>query len=114
MLKIHQLFLRTFVLIFVGILLTLTIVTYFWSKNIYLDQIEKNLSQNIDSLAISLTSFSNIDYVIKTFKAKTAMGTFYENTYHFLFIIENGKVKRMKEYMDTFSAKRLLESIPQQ
>ncbi|MGB1219601.1 MAG: nuclear transport factor 2 family protein [Flavobacteriales bacterium] len=49
-----------------------------------------------------------------TFKAKTAMGTFYENTYHFLFIIENGKVKRMKEYMDTFSAKRLLESIPQQ
>ncbi len=49
-----------------------------------------------------------------TFKAKTAMGTFYENTYHFLFIIENGKVKRMKEYMDTYSAKRLLESIPQQ
>ena len=49
-----------------------------------------------------------------TFKAKTAMGTFYENTYHFLFIIEDGKVKRMKEYMDTFSAKRLLESIPQQ
>jgi len=49
-----------------------------------------------------------------TFKAKTAMGTFYENTYHFLFIIENGKVKRMKEYMDTFSAKQLLESIPQQ
>lgn len=49
-----------------------------------------------------------------TFKAKTAMGTFYENTYHFLFVIENGKVKRMKEYMDTFSAKRLLESIPQQ
>lgn len=48
-----------------------------------------------------------------TFKAKTAMGTFYENTYHFLFIIENGKVKRMKEYMDTFSAKRLLESMPQ-
>jgi ketosteroid isomerase-like protein len=49
-----------------------------------------------------------------TFKAKTAMGTFYENTYHFLFIIENGKVKRMKEYMDTYSATRLLESIPQQ
>lgn len=49
-----------------------------------------------------------------TFKAKTAMGTYYENTYHFLFFIEDGKVKRMKEYMDTFSAKRLLDSIPQQ
>ena len=39
------------------------------------------------------------------FKAKTAMGTDYENYYHFLFIIENGKVKRMKEYMDTYHAK---------
>lgn len=39
------------------------------------------------------------------FKAKTAMGTDYENYYHFLFIIEDGKVKRMKEYMDTYHAK---------
>lgn len=48
-----------------------------------------------------------------TFKAKTVMGTYYENYYHFLFILENGKVKRMKEYMDTYSAKTLLDSIPQ-
>jgi ketosteroid isomerase-like protein len=39
------------------------------------------------------------------FKAKTVMGTDYENSYHFLFIIENGKIKRMKEYMDTYHAK---------
>ncbi len=39
------------------------------------------------------------------FKAKTAMGSYYENYYHFLFIIENGKIKRMKEYMDTYHAK---------
>lgn len=38
-------------------------------------------------------------------KAKTAMGSFYENYYHFLFVIENGKIKRMKEYMDTYHAK---------
>ncbi len=63
---------------------------------------------------ISIMAEDNKVATEATFKAKTAMGTFYENTYHFLFIIENGKVKRMKEYMDTFSAKRLLESIPQQ
>ena len=63
---------------------------------------------------ISIMAEDNKVSTEATFKAKTAMGTFYENTYHFLFIIENGKVKRMKEYMDTFSAKRLLESIPQQ
>lgn len=39
------------------------------------------------------------------FKALTVMGTNYENYYHFLFIVEDGKVKRMKEYMDTYHAK---------
>lgn len=73
MLKIHQLFLRTFSLIFFIILIALSATTYFWSKNIYLDQIEKNLSQNIDSLSISLTSFDNLAYIIKTFKAKTGL-----------------------------------------
>lgn len=62
---------------------------------------------------ISIMAEDNKVATEATFKAKTAMGTDYENTYHFLFIIENGKIKRMKEYMDTFSAKRLLESIPQ-
>lgn len=37
--------------------------------------------------------------------AKTAMGSLYENDYHFLFTIEDGKVVRMKEYMDTYHAK---------
>lgn len=73
MLKIHQLFLRTFSIIFLLILLILSATTYYWSKNIYLNQVEKNLSQNIDSLSISFTSLENIDYVIKTFKAKTAL-----------------------------------------
>lgn len=39
------------------------------------------------------------------FKANTVMGSYYENSYHFLFIVENGKIKRMKEYMDTYHAK---------
>ena len=38
-------------------------------------------------------------------KAETAMGTKYENSYHFLFIIEDGKIIKMKEYMDTYHAK---------
>jgi signal transduction histidine kinase len=54
-------------------LIVLSLTTYYWSKNIYLNQIEKNLSQNIDSLSIALTSFDNLEYVIKTFKSKTAL-----------------------------------------
>ena len=73
MLKLHQLFLRTFSLIFLLVLIIISTTTYYWSKNIYLDQIEKNLSQNIDSLSINLNSFNNLDYLIKTFKGKTGL-----------------------------------------
>ncbi|RXJ67987.1 two-component sensor histidine kinase [Halarcobacter ebronensis] len=71
MLKIHQLFLRTFSLIFLLLLIVLSITIYFWSKHIYLDQIEKNLSQNIDSLSFSFNTLDNASYIVKTFKAKT-------------------------------------------
>jgi uncharacterized protein len=37
--------------------------------------------------------------------AVTAMGSTYDNSYHFLFTIRDGKVARMKEYMDTHHAK---------
>ena len=52
MLKIHQLFLRTYLAIFVAILITVTLSTYFWAKNLYLNQVEKNLIQNIDILSV--------------------------------------------------------------
>lgn len=71
MLKLHQLFLRTFSLIFLLMLTALSVTIYFWSKHIYLDQIEKNLSQDIDALAFSFTNLNNIKYIAKTFKAKT-------------------------------------------
>ncbi|MDD3008656.1 MAG: ATP-binding protein [Arcobacter sp.] len=63
MLKIHQLFLRTYITIFVAILITLTLVTYFWAKNLYINQIEKNLIQNIDTLSILLKNFNNIENI---------------------------------------------------
>lgn len=69
MLKLHQLFIRTFGLIFLGILITFSIVTYFWSKDIYLKQIEKNLIQNIDTFSVVLKDLSNIDNLIKDLKA---------------------------------------------
>jgi len=52
-------------------LLFISVTIYFWSKHIYLDQIEKNLSQNIDALSFSFTSLDNVEYIVKTFKAKT-------------------------------------------
>lgn len=69
MLKIHQLFLRTYFTIFAGIIITFTLLTYFWAKSLYLHQIEKNLIQNIDTVAIFLKdkkSMGNIENIVNT------------------------------------------------
>ncbi|AXK48043.1 two-component sensor histidine kinase [Aliarcobacter trophiarum LMG 25534] len=63
MLKIHQLFLRTYLTIFIAILITLTITIYFWAKNIYLNQVEKNLIQSIDILSIILKDTKEINSI---------------------------------------------------
>ncbi len=61
--------------------------------------------EGADFKTTSMVSEGNVVAAEAEFKAKTVMGTNYENYYHFLFIIENGKIKRMKEYMDTYHAK---------
>ncbi len=71
MLKIHQLFLRSFILIFFTILLLISVVVYFWSKSIYLDQIEKNILSNIDTLSISITNLKDIDKKVLEIKKAT-------------------------------------------
>ncbi len=63
MLKIHQLFLRTYLAIFVAILITVTLSTYFWAKNLYLNQVEKNLIQNIDVLSVILEDTKDINSI---------------------------------------------------
>lgn len=63
MLKIHQLFFRTYTTIFIAILITLSLLIYFWAKNLYLNQIEKNLIQNIDTLAIVLKDTQDINNI---------------------------------------------------
>lgn len=63
MLKIHQLFLRTYLVIFAAILITVTLSTYFWAKNLYLNQVEKNLIQNIDILSVILEDTKDINSI---------------------------------------------------
>jgi len=73
LLKIHQLFLRTFIIIFFLIFLSISFTTYFWSKNIYMEQIEKNLSQNIDSISLVLNNIKDIEKIVNKFKNKTKL-----------------------------------------
>jgi hypothetical protein len=43
-----------------------------------------------------------------TNRAKTAKGRDYENEYCFVFEIEGGKIRRVREYTDTAKAKAIL------
>lgn len=63
MLKIHQLFLRTYIAIFLTVLVTLGIITYFWSKDIYINQMERNLIQNTDTLSILFENKNNMENI---------------------------------------------------
>src|SRR6202790_2899938 len=45
-----------------------------------------------------------------TNKAKVSNGKSYENEYCFVFEIENGKIRRIREYTDTLKAKEILFS----
>ncbi len=40
--------------------------------------------------------------------AKMKNGKTYQNTYHFLFIVSDGKISSVKEYLDTIHAKDVL------
>lgn len=73
MLKIHQLFFRTFILIFLSSIFTIGLSTYFWAKKLYLDGIKTNLIQNIDtfeSLLENSNGFSNIDNIVHNLSKK--------------------------------------------
>ncbi|WP_419770800.1 MAG: ATP-binding protein [Candidatus Marinarcus sp.] len=71
MLRIHQLFLRTFIFIFISILIATSLTTYFWFKSIYTNEVERNLSHNIDAMSVSLKSLDHLDQVVDDFKEKT-------------------------------------------
>lgn len=73
MLKIHQHFFKNFIFVFLAILVGTAISSYFWVKSIYIEQTEKNLSQNIDSLSSSLTDLTNISTIVKSIKKNTGL-----------------------------------------
>jgi signal transduction histidine kinase len=61
------------VVIFFSILILISITTYFWSKSIYIEQIEKNISQNIDALSVVLKNLDDIDTIIYELKKRTQL-----------------------------------------
>jgi signal transduction histidine kinase len=70
LLKLHQLFLRKFIILFIGISIIWGLVVYFWLKDIYIDQTKKNLSQNIDLLSLYIVNADDFDLIADKFRDK--------------------------------------------
>lgn len=92
----HQLFLRTIVPLFIFLLLAICITTYFWSKHIYIKQIEENLSQNITVLSSLLINTKDLDEKVKKLKKSLKLRiTIIDN--NGLVIAESDKNKKLME-----------------
>ena len=57
----------------------------------------KGLTAEGDRVAVEAESY-----------AKMKNGKTYQNTYHFLFIVRDGKIQSVKEYLDTIHANAVL------
>jgi len=71
-LKLHDIFLRKFLILFVSIFFVIGTVSYFWIKNIYIEQTKIDLLHNIDIFSLQIKDFKNIEKQI--LEVKNAIG----------------------------------------
>lgn len=71
MLKLYDIFLRKFILIFVSIFLIVGGITYYWVKNLYIDQVKLDLLHNIDILITTITTLEDANKLAINIKDKT-------------------------------------------
>ncbi|MGK0255881.1 MAG: signal transduction histidine kinase, partial [Arcobacteraceae bacterium] len=68
MLKLHDIFLRKFLILFVSIFIVLGTISYFWIKNIYIEQSKIDLVHNIDMFSLQIKDLKNLDTEVKNVK----------------------------------------------
>ena len=72
MLKLHDIFLRKFLLLFTGIFIVIAALSYFWIKSIFIEQTKIDLLNNIDLFSLQIKNFKDIDDKAK--EVKKAIG----------------------------------------
>ena len=68
MLKLHQLYLRKFIVLFLVLFITVGGVVYFWAKDFYIDQTKNSILQNIELLSYNIDNIDKITKVAKKIK----------------------------------------------
>ncbi|PIF04428.1 MAG: two-component sensor histidine kinase [Arcobacter sp.] len=65
MLKLHDIFLRKFLILFTAIFLVMATISYFWIKSIYIEQTKIDLLHNIDLFALQIENLETLDKKVK-------------------------------------------------
>ncbi|MEA3491434.1 MAG: ATP-binding protein [Campylobacterota bacterium] len=68
LLKLHDIFLRKFLLLFVTIFITLGVIFYLWIKDIYIEQAKIDLLHNIDIVSLQINTLQDVDNLAKKIK----------------------------------------------
>jgi len=68
MLKLHQIYFRKFILLFIFLFIIVGTIVYFWLKDIYIDQVEKSLLENIKIVSLHVKEKGNLDKLAQDIK----------------------------------------------
>ena len=68
LIKLHDIFLRKFLVLFLTIFFILGIIFYFWIKNIYIEQTKTDLLHNIDIISLQIKNLQDVDDKAKQIK----------------------------------------------
>ena len=66
--RLHDIFLRKFLYLFVTIFLILGVIFYLWIKDIYIEQTKVDLLHNIDIFSLQIKDLKNLDTKVKEIK----------------------------------------------
>ncbi|MEA1914134.1 MAG: ATP-binding protein [Campylobacterota bacterium] len=67
-LRLHDIFLRKFLLLFITMFLILGVIFYVWIKDIYIEQTKTDLLHNIDIISVQIEDFEHLDTKITKLK----------------------------------------------
>jgi signal transduction histidine kinase len=68
LLKLHQIYFRKFILIFILLFVVVGTIVYTWLKDIYINQVENSLLENIKIISLHIKDGTNLDKLAKEIK----------------------------------------------
>ena len=68
MLKLHQIYFRKFILLFILLFIIVGAIVYAWLKDIYINQVEKSLLENIKIVSLHVNDKADLDKLAQNIK----------------------------------------------